>query len=72
MCSVLLKSMQDVARTRKKCREKHETWFVVSPYFSSALAALFVPCNRTLHTQGFFICFIMKNPLNSQRISFNF
>ena len=41
-------------------------------HFFRALAASYVPYNRTEHSQGFPICFIKKNPLNSPSITFNF
>ena len=37
-----------------------------------ALAASCVLYNRTKHSQGFSICFVIKNPSNSPRIAFNF
>ena len=37
-------------------------------YFLSALAASEVLYNRTEHSRGFFICFIIKNLLISPRI----
>ena len=57
---------------RKKCREKHSTTSRVSPHFLSALAASCALYNRTEQSQGFSICFIIKNPLNSPSITFNF
>ena len=44
----------------------------VSFHFLSALAASCMLYNRTEHSQGFFICFMVKNPLNSPCITFNF
>ena len=44
----------------------------VSPHFLSALAASCVLYNRTEHSQGFSICSIIKNLLNSPCITFNF
>ena len=43
----------------------------VSPHFLSSLAASLALYNITKHTQGFSICFIIKNPFNSPRITFN-
>ena len=43
-----------------------------SLHFFRALAASCVLYNRTEHSQGFSICFIIKNPLNSLSITFNF
>ena len=45
----------------EKCRAK-TTQLSVSSYFLSVLE----------HSQGFFICFMIKNPLNSPRIAFYF
>ena len=45
----------------------------ISTHFLSALAASSsLLYNRTEKSQGFSICFIKKNPLNSPRIPFNF
>ena len=54
--------------------KKWETLDYVSCFFLNffrALAASWVLYNRTQHSQGFSICFIIKNPLNSLRITFN-
>ena len=40
--------------------------------FFRALAASYVLYNRTEYSQGFSICFIIKNPLNYPSITFNF
>ena len=48
-----------------------ETYSNVSPHFLRVLAASLVLYNRTERNQGFSICFIIKNTLNSTRITLN-
>lgn len=56
LCSFVTKARSKRQEYEKKCRGKHETWSNVSP-------------NRAEHSQGFFIRFMIKSPLNSPRIS---
>ena len=44
----------------------------LSTHLFRALATSCVLYNRTEHSQGFSICFIIKNPLNYPSITFNF
>ena len=56
-----------IRQSNSLCQEvttKHSTTSRFSPYTS------FVLYNRTEKSQGFFICFMIKNPLNSRRITF--
>ena len=56
-------------KAQKKCKRKHETQLSVFPYFLSALATVSqVFYNRTEHSRGFFICFMIKNPIISPHI----
>ena len=57
--------------SRKKCRAKTRQ-LSVSSYFLSVLASFYALYDRIEHSQGFFICFIINNPLNSPRIAFYF
>ena len=50
--SVLLQSMQEAARARKRCRRKHLTMSGVSSYFFRALAASCLLYNRTEYMQS--------------------
>ena len=54
--------------SRKKCRTKKET--VECFFLLLECCSLFL--SSTEHSQGFFICFTIKNPLNSPRIAFYF
>ena len=56
LCSFVTKTRSKRQEYEKKCSGKHETWSNVSP-------------NRAEHSQGFFIRFMIKSPLNSPRIS---
>ena len=48
----------------KELSGKHETLACVSPYFVSLMLL-----NRTELSQGFFVCFMIENPLTSLRIT---
>ena len=58
--------------TFKKWGETLDHVSCSSLHFFRALTASCVLFNNTEHSQGFSICFITKNPLNSLRITFNF
>ena len=66
LCSVVKHAGS--GRARKKCRGKHETQSSVFPHFLSALPL--PKCFTTEHStsQGFFICFMIKNSIISPRI----
>lgn len=52
-------STQEASIALKKVKRESS----VSPYFLSALVAFLVLHNTTEHSQGFIICFVIKNPL---------
>ena len=58
--------------TFKKWGETLDHVSCTSLHFFLALTESCVLFNNTEHSQGFSICFITKNPLNSLRITFNF
>ena len=63
---------QDSKKCRQLCRGKRETQSSVSPYFLSALGASKTFYNTTAQSQGYCICFTIKNPLSSSRITFEY
>ena len=56
----------------KQCRCVRRNTRRIKNHFFRALAASCVLYNRTEHSQGLSICFMIKNLLNSPCITFNF
>ena len=68
LCGIAVRKRLEHERSSgKNTRNRRE----VSPNFLSALATSQALCNRTEYSQGFLICFMIKNPFNFPRITFS-
>ena len=59
-------------RAWNKCRGKHKMQLSVFPYFLSAWPLPKLLYNKTEHSRGFFICFMIKNLHNFPLLLLNF